>query len=100
MNTVARVVVQNPMDRALPIVTADEILARGDRLAARRRAADRRRPGERPAAHADGTCNPGLPGDLAKGIVTWQNEMTITLDPGVLNNATVSMNSPNRDGDR
>ncbi|MEU4345555.1 hypothetical protein AB0H00_30600 [Nocardia sp. NPDC023852] len=47
-----------------------------------------------------GTRNPDLPGDLTESIVTWQNEMTITLDPGVLNNATVSMNPPDRDGDR
>ncbi|ASF08934.1 hypothetical protein NBRGN_107_00540 [Nocardia brasiliensis NBRC 14402] len=41
-----------------------------------------------------------LPGGLTEGIVKWRNEKTIPLGPGVLNNATVSMNLPNRSGDR
>lgn len=37
-----------------------------------------------------------LPGGLTEGIVKWRNEKTVALGPGVLNNATVSMNVPDR----
>ncbi|WP_327114336.1 hypothetical protein OHB12_34155 [Nocardia sp. NBC_01730] len=47
-----------------------------------------------------GTRNPDLPGDVTEGIVKWRNDMTIMLGPGVLNNATVSMNVPKRAGDQ
>ncbi|WP_330232143.1 CocE/NonD family hydrolase [Nocardia sp. NBC_00508] len=47
-----------------------------------------------------GTRHPDLPGGLTEGIVKWRNEKTIALDPGMLNNATVSMNLPNRTGAR
>ncbi|WP_063049046.1 CocE/NonD family hydrolase [Nocardia arthritidis] len=47
-----------------------------------------------------GTRRPDLPGGLTEGIVKWRNEKTIALDPSMLNNATVSMNLPDRTGDR
>ncbi|MEU7632710.1 CocE/NonD family hydrolase [Nocardia sp. NPDC049220] len=47
-----------------------------------------------------GTRNPELPGGLTEGIVKWRNEETVTLEPGMLDNATVPMNVPDRTGDR
>ncbi|WP_454198153.1 CocE/NonD family hydrolase [Nocardia sp. Marseille-Q1738] len=47
-----------------------------------------------------GTRQPDLTGGLTEGIVKWRNEKTIALDPGMLNNATVSMNMPDRPGAR
>ncbi|MFI6044393.1 CocE/NonD family hydrolase [Nocardia sp. NPDC051321] len=43
---------------------------------------------------------PDLPGGATEGIVKWRNEKTIPVSPGMLNNAMVSMNLPNRTGDR
>lgn len=43
---------------------------------------------------------PDLPGGVTEGIVKWRNEKTITLDPALVNNATMPMNLPTRTGDR
>ncbi|WP_067470608.1 CocE/NonD family hydrolase [Nocardia amamiensis] len=45
-----------------------------------------------------GTRRPDLPGGLTEGIVKWRNEKTIAIEPDMLNNATVSINLPNRTG--
>ncbi|QBS43993.1 CocE/NonD family hydrolase [Nocardia sp. CS682] len=47
-----------------------------------------------------GTRTPDLVGGVTEGIVKWRNEKTIPLAPAMLNNATVSMNLPNRTGAR